>query len=134
MTWADGSNNVFDLQRGQRARSRSCAVDPWRQWKLAYAYAVDRPGRRQRHGALLYARPPTVQPGRARAWNARPSQALPGDRDGAVVYFWMNEGIEVPFAGVVEAGANSATSIVASEDAATPHEHHAVLLGLRQAG
>ena len=116
MTWADGSNNVFDWQPGSVSFS-ILRGGPWQVWKYAYAYVWTDPADGNGSGAA-YMRAADTYSRDDEGWNGS-MQVLPGSGDGAVVYFWMNEGVEVPFAGVVEAGANSATSIVASEDVAT---------------
>jgi hypothetical protein len=116
MTWAGGSTMVVDWQPG-RVPVSGLRGGPWPQWKHAYVYAWTAPA--DGNGTCSsYSRITSTFDPYNDDWSGT-LDVLPGTGDGAVVYFWMNQGIEVPFAGAVEPGLMSPTTISADQAAAS---------------
>ncbi len=115
MTWADGDDLTVDL----RAGDVSVAIyrgGPWYAWKNAVLQVWTKPADGNGTCYTLSDIKSTDVEGDGFAAEL-PVEA--GTGDGAVVYFWSNEGMEVPFAGEVQPGSSSVPSLTAWEESAS---------------
>ena len=114
MTWADGGDVSVDLRAG-RVGVGIYRGGPWYGWKNAVFFVWTKPADGNGTGFTMSTVRNTNVDGEG-YYGEQPVEE--GTGDGAVVYFWSNEGAEVPFSAEVQRTSPSVPSIAAYEDSA----------------